>query len=267
MGHRTIKKVALDFKWPLHQVWKGYINPYQAFAECKACNGSGHNEATKRLSDDWYTHLRIDGKEGWGKNLEQEDVQALIDEDRLWDFTRRPINEEQKTIVKEKLARGENSWLPFNNGIIPTAEEVNEWNRTTMGHDSINHWICTEARAKRLGIFGQCEYCEGEGQLLLSPELKTLNENWKEFDPPTGNGYQLWETCSEGSPTSPVFSTGDDLAEWCSDNATIFGNEKLSREKWLDFISSSEDEMDVNSMLIKQGNYVGSVINQPPKEK
>lgn len=33
-------------------------------------------------------------------------------------------------------------------------------------------------------------------------------------EPPVGEGWQLWETVSEGSPESPVFTTSEELAQW-----------------------------------------------------
>lgn len=36
-------------------------------------------------------------------------------------------------------------------------------------------------------------------------------------EPPTGDGWQLWETVSEGSPISPVFADADGLTVWMSD--------------------------------------------------
>ena len=155
---RTLKRVPLDFQWPMNKVWAGYLNPFHS-QECKTCDGSGLNAATKKLNDDWYTHLRTDGQEGWKLHLEQEDVQALMDADRLWDFTRVPRTPEQVEIVKKKIADGGNSWLPESNGYVPTAGEVNEWaKRGMMGHDATNQWICVKARAKRLGIWGNCEF-------------------------------------------------------------------------------------------------------------
>lgn len=53
------------------------------------------------------------------------------------------------------------------------------------------------------------------------------------YDPPEGNGYQLWSTTSGGSPISPVFETMSGLAKWCSRNATIFGDIKLTEEQWM----------------------------------
>ena len=55
---------------------------------------------------------------------------------------------------------------------------------------------------------------------------------WDGTPPPEGEGFQLWETTSEGSPVSPVFETLDALCEWCEDNATVFGSQKTTREKW-----------------------------------
>lgn len=52
-------------------------------------------------------------------------------------------------------------------------------------------------------------------------------------EPPVGEGYQLWETTSEGSPISPVFSTAEELADWCAEHATTFGSFRASKEKWL----------------------------------
>jgi hypothetical protein len=54
---------------------------------------------------------------------------------------------------------------------------------------------------------------------------------------PKGNGYQLWETTSEGSPVSPVFETPEELARWLADNnASSFGSQTESYETWLKFI-------------------------------
>lgn len=171
-------------------------------------------------------------------NKDDGGIWVLIEGGRLWDFTRVPINEEQVEIVKKKIADGGNSWLPFDNGYIPTAEEVNHWNRTGMGHDGVNRSICVEAKAKRLGVYGLCEHCNGEGYVFETPEIEKLHNEWKDFDPPVGEGFQLWETTTEGSPKSPVFKTLEELCEWCEDNATTFADYKTTKEEWMNMLDS-----------------------------
>lgn len=236
---REIKRVALDFDYPINKmIWKGYHNPYSGL-ECGACGGSGYSEEMNILMDDWYGFKRPDKK--WCHNITQDEVQALIDSGRLMEFTNVPINDEQREIVKEKIANGGNSWLPFENGYIPTAEEVNEWSKKGFGHDSINRHICAEARAKRLGIKETtCLTCDGHGQLWPDDRYRVLSEEFEWIDPPAGDGYQLWSTTTEGTPMSPVFAKPEDLARWLVDNnASAFGHSTASYKERLKFIMGS----------------------------
>ena len=52
-------------------------------------------------------------------------------------------------------------------------------------------------------------------------------------DPPVGDGYQLWENTSEGSPLTPVFETIEELVKYC---ATIFGSEHWCYDQWLRYM-------------------------------
>jgi hypothetical protein len=56
-------------------------------------------------------------------------------------------------------------------------------------------------------------------------------------EPPPGDGYQLWETVTEGSPISPVFATPDELAEWMASPAYTWHGSGLSKETYLNFIN------------------------------
>ena len=63
-----------------------------------------------------------------------------------------------------------------------------------------------------------------------------------QLEPPQGEGYQLWETISEGSPMSPVFDTPEKLARWLVDNnASTFGYQTTTYENWLTFIKKNGD--------------------------
>jgi len=55
---------------------------------------------------------------------------------------------------------------------------------------------------------------------------------WR-LDPPVGEGWQRWETTTEGSPSSPVVATAVELASWAAEAATSFGDVHLSRAHWL----------------------------------
>lgn len=157
---KELKRVPINFDWEIGKTWCGYINPHEVH-KCKNCDGSGYSDEYYKLRDEWYGDPTkenyipnpfrkncIYNTNAWKNNLNEDDVNALLENDRLWDFTRVPINDEQKEIVKQKIANGENSWLPFNNGYIPTPQEVNEWNLKTLGHDSMNAWYCIKARLK-----------------------------------------------------------------------------------------------------------------------
>lgn len=100
-------------------------------------------------------------------------------------------------------------------GRVPTAEEANEWSENNIfGHDAINCWIVLDGRCEDFGIVSKCDKCDGDGEYLPYKSWASIYEGWQKIEPPTGDGYQLWEDVSEGSPVSPVFETLDDLREW-----------------------------------------------------
>lgn len=75
-----------------------------------------------------------------------------------------------------------------------------------------------------------------------------LRDLWY-HEPATGEGYQLWETTSEGSPQSPVFKTLEELCEWCEENATTFAHFKASKEEWINMLND-------DFVHHKQGNAI-----------
>ena len=77
---RTLKRVPMDFDWPLKVVWKGYCSPYRA-TECKTCGGSGYNPKTRKLSEDWYDSARTGMR--WCDKLTQDEVDALVESGRF----------------------------------------------------------------------------------------------------------------------------------------------------------------------------------------
>ncbi len=98
-------------------------------------------------------------------------------------------------------------------------------------------------------INSECSTCLGEGGLWPTQAHKYLYEAWKKIEPPSGDGWQLWETTTEGSPVSPVFESADRLAAWATINATTFGSNQATFEEWMSMI-------DKDFVCHRQGNMM-----------
>lgn len=68
------------------------------------------------------------------------------------------------------------------------------------------------------GYLGHCDDDECDGDC---PECLVV-------DPPNGEGWQLWEDTSEGSPMSPVFATGEELVAWMASEPCGFAGSHIS---------------------------------------
>lgn len=241
---RELKRVALDFKWPLHQVWEGFINPHYTAEKCPSCGGNGMSKQATYLHNQWYGNIEFSPystgskpftvespairafaerqiknapafygigesaiireahrlcslfNNSWSHHLEQVDVNVLWAKGRLSDFNPQ--------------------WRENHNEGVepPSAEAVNAWSINGFGHDSSNAWYCVRAKCERLGYVYECRKCWSDGELWPSKEAKELYENWEEVEPPAGEGYQMWETVSEGSPVSPVFASKETFVAW-----------------------------------------------------
>jgi hypothetical protein len=238
---RQIRRVPLDFDWELNKIWKGFLCPYDNYSvRCSACDGTGYNPETKKLYDTWYDHngagvrwwyefdnegracKTIEAYPGackrWLDKLTQDEVDRLVEELRYAELTH------------DWLGVGK-GWVPKNPPVKLTAEEVNAANAPGArgrGHDCCNQNLCVEVRAKRLGVYGKCQHCSGKGSIVTDPELKKLADEWEPESPPEGEGWQLWEHVSEGSPVTPVFSTAEELIDYLVDVGD--GVKKYSRE-------------------------------------
>lgn len=216
---REIKRVPVDFDWPLNERWVGFINPHCKYAkDCPFCEGGGYNEDTQRISDDWYDFKKTGRK--WCSNITQDEVDALVEAGRLTELAGRD---------------------PKTGGPVRhvTAEQVNAWNeKVGIGHDSISKHICVETRAKREGVYGLCEHCNGEGYIWRTEADRKASDEWEESEPPEGEGWQMWETVSEGSPITPVFATAEGLIEFLSTQKDAWGKGPVSRESAEAFVKS-----------------------------
>lgn len=256
---KTLKRVPLDFDWGVNigQTWKGYTNPYK-WTNCKRCDGTGQNDASKKIYDSWFSFdecewIYVNGENGrrynnlaWQYNITDDEVEALVRGGRLSDLMENNVwykfNEELNHWVyldrDEDKPRSEWEWVKCEEPKLPTSEEVNEWNKTTpLGHDAINRNICVRTRANRLGVYGHCVDCEGEGYIWFSPEIQKMAFDFETYDPPLGEGFQLWSGETD-SPITPVFETLDSLCEYCEKNYISYYDEDfITKERWKEILS------------------------------
>jgi len=98
--------------------------------------------------------------------------------------------------------------------------------------EDYNKKLTSEEREKLELQFGRLMGCPIES---FGPDSQYVK--WTFLEPPKGEGYQLWETTSEGTPQSPVFKTLDELCEWCADNATTFADYTATASEWKQMLS------------------------------
>lgn len=137
---RYLRRVPLDFDWPLKQTWDGYVMPKELrLEECPDCCGDGYGPEARAVANTFYPHM-IGGHQAdalaWRDKIGQAEVDNLVAHDRLWDFTRH--------IDSEK-----GGWTDNDPPTPPTAAEVNAWERSPRGwgHDAVNRGILVRFRS------------------------------------------------------------------------------------------------------------------------
>lgn len=227
MGHRIAKRVPLDFGWPLHEVWQGYLMPTELSADnCAACDGKGVTAARS-----WVTQMAA--------------LCLLLDDDRRQQEMDRPMHPYFSDTGSRAYGRPSADIAEFGEGLAGRSAGL-------LGHDALDTFQAADALIKAAAldpeVWGICQTCQGEGSIERYPGQREESERWEPTEPPEGEGWQLWETVSEGSPVSPVFASAEDLATWCEPNATWFASNRWPREQWLR--SFLEDTTDIDSLPV-----------------
>lgn len=281
---REIKRVPLDFNWPIDKIWDGFLMPETLHEKaCQRRDGSGYSAAGRRLHQLWYGYVPFDPTENgstpytaatpevrafaernvgyapefygvgeldivseaqrladlfngrWMNHLSQYDVDALVESGRLMDFTH--------------TWDPENRWHPRDPMPKITADEVNRWSILGFGHDAINAGNVIEAACKRNGVPHRCPDCEGHGCIEVYPGQRAEADAWERTEPPAGEGWQLWETVSEGSPITPVYDTPEGLARYISSPSYHWGRGSTTYDQALAMVTAGW----APSMIVKGG--------------
>lgn len=235
---RKIRRVPLDFDWPIREVWKGFLNEH--YKRCPGvppdvCVGGQtaaaqwfdsvvrlivmlgdeaiesapeyreHHARTSRI----YPHPYL---EGWAQaprtSLPQEAVERL-----------RALRIEQT--LELRLAAQQKVFKEFPPRLLPLTSELaafvqglggGNMRSSLLGH--FDSFPIAQALRRAAGVdeqWGICTLCKGDA---TDPTARAAAEAWTPTPPPTGDGWQLWETTTEGSPVSPVLPTREAFIEW-----------------------------------------------------
>jgi hypothetical protein len=180
MSQWSVKRVPLEFDWPVGYLWHGYINPWPPPIECEECKGTGLNDDCYKL----YRNFRR-----WAPKLTESEVtlasQAGIGEKDIAKIRRRIWDEVDTSLIRAYLteirARAEGIW-----GLCSTCKGKQ---RLPNPNPAVQ-------------------------QLYLDVDLY---EEWKPIEPPIGVGWQLWQVREDrGYPASVVFKSEVELAKWCA---------------------------------------------------
>lgn len=205
---RELKRVPLDFDWPAGKTWKGYVNPH--YEKCNPCDGSGYTVAAARLYD-LVSLLMISGEDVADYRKGRGRCHPYFDVNIFYSSQGKVCGEDMAELTVALAGR---PMSPF-------------------GHDACDRISAGQKIIEAAGLdpnkWGLCPHCSGHGV----PNGKwELWESWERIHPHTGDGYQIWETVSEGSPISPVFDAPEGLANWMVNNeGGLFGD-------WMKFIKS-----------------------------
>ena len=188
---REVKRVALDFEWPMNKVWKGFIRPEDIRGhQCPDCE---NGVTATRAWLDGIAHVIL-----------------MLDDD----------------LIAQQAGRPNHPWLtrlPIHPSTRPSPDAAElglglagRPARAPFGHDALDRWRAVEAIIEAAGLdpktWGICHSCKGTTLAFDSEEQRAAHEAWKPYEPPAGEGWQVWERVSEGSPITPVFTTPEGLA-------------------------------------------------------
>jgi hypothetical protein len=232
----TIRRVPVDFDWPLNKVWDGYLTPERLREDpCPDCVNGWTNAAEwlqtychrlTMLADDTVSAERGRGLHPW-------------------------LNSDPYPPTDR---RGNGQPLRPGPDIVDLVKGLGA-RESFMGFSGDHSVFNTIVRAAGLDpdTWGLCATCDGHGTVEKYPGQRADADAWEPTEPPIGDGWQAWEDVSEGSPISPVFPDRDGLVWWFTTPASIWGarQQPLTREQ--------------AEALVGAGSSVGSfVVHRDP---
>ncbi len=135
---RQLRRVPLDFDWPLNKTWDGFVNPH--YATCPSCKGRGETTARQRVSD-LVSLLLLSGAD-----VQRGQCHPYFHADGLYN-TAGQVPSADLLELTDRLA-GREARSPF-------------------GYDSTARWEALKKIVAAVGLpdtWGECPACAGTGQ-------------------------------------------------------------------------------------------------------
>lgn len=242
---REIRRVPIDFSWPLNKTWEGFLNPlHRPCPENQKTCFNGQTAAGQWM--DTITRFMVtvadDAQDGGNRKARG----GLWPHPYLVEMPTAPTYDIPRNIPREDLARilAERQRNP-DKYVVPPSKEMAELLTALMAKngypagpfgfmDGSAGWYLQKAIFTAAGVdpetWGRCPVCKGEA---MDPAAKEAYDAWKATPVPEGPGYQLWETVSEGSPVSPVFPTEETFIQYLvSKGSTRSAAESFAKSGW-----------------------------------
>lgn len=232
---REVRRVPLAFDWPLEEVWEGYLMPDRLDeVTCQECGGKG--QTTARL---WL--------------IASAQMILMLAEDLRDQQLGRPMH----TYFAEFYTTSYGT-RPSED-IAEVAAGLADGPVGTFGYCSSDGWRAARKIITAAGldpdVWGVCRACGGHGATEAYPGQRAEAAAWEPVDPPAGEGWQAWETTSEGSPISPVFPDAEGLIDWCTRSPRIgFGGRgSLTREQAEAFVAAGHS---IGTFVVQAGRVI-----------
>lgn len=218
---RDVRRVPMDFDWPMKETWQGYLLPAELHEDtCPDCE-NGMTADGELITGIAYmiTGLADDVSDQARGRAMHPYLQPIQDVSYVHGRPRPTPRFEEfiKGLFPEDDGPGFGGRQPYRMArrLIELAGLDYEW--------------------------AYCLTCKGHGSVERYEGQRAEAEAWEHVEPPEGEGWQMWETTSEGSPMSPVFATPDELATWLADTgASMFGSTTATKDRWLSIITGDD---------------------------
>lgn len=153
-----------EFQWTLDEL-NECVNFYfqldREAVDCEFCL-DGYNAQTSRISEDFYDFERTGNR--WCDRITMDELKNLI---RVGRIDRKFLDVPDCLDVINRI-----------NSSTGRLSSDYEYNCGVLHHDAINRGFLIEARAKRLGVWGYCEKCQGTRSIYTAPKARLQLVLW-----------------------------------------------------------------------------------------